>query len=649
MSAMKDSFVEEKLPEKVNLSVWAEIVPFLRKYWYLLLIIFATIAFTALYDTSFIPLLNKSAYDYLGTTPLPGNNILDMNIHVRFFFGIEFYASFFQYVALLLSAMIIRAFAILINHYLTNYIAVKIMIDIRRDAFSKLQELTFSYYDKTPSGWLIARLQNDTSKISHILSWGLIRTFWVSAELIFTIITMFTQSWLLSLVILSTAPIIILLAPFFEKRLLKLSRSARNAYSRYVAWLAESITGSKTIKSMAIEDTVYEETGRITSDIQKKRFKSARMHALFQPTVNTVAALTTAVIVLFGPKIIPSLSNTEIEVSLIIIFIGFISSIYNPIQEFADIFGEIMETQASVEKVMSIINTKPAIIDRAEVITKYGTFTHPHLENYEPMSGDIKFDQVSFSYVEGIEVLHPLSLHIKAGTSVAIVGETGSGKSTFVSLLLRFYEPTNGRILVDDVDYRDRSTGWLRSNTGFVSQTSFIFNATIYDNIRYGKLDATLDEVIAVSKAVNLDQFVKKLPDGYMTKLSDAGQELSVGQKQLISFARAIIRDPRLMILDEATSSIDTETEALIQGAVNKALEGRTSIIIAHRLSTIVDCDRILVMKNGDIIEDGSHVELMAKKGSYYRLYMNQFAELQVGAQIEQYERQVKGITLEEK
>lgn len=638
---MKDSFVEEKLPERVNMSVWVQILPYLKKYWLFLIFIVAAIGFTAFYDSSFIPLLNRAAFSYLQTAELPGLNIATMSFAVDFF-GLKFSLGFFQYIALLLGAMVIRAGAILTNHYLTNYLAVKIMIDIRRDAFIKLQELTFSYYDKTPSGWLIARLQNDTSKISRILSWGLIRTIWVTSELLFTLITMFSMSWVLSLVILSTAPIIIFLAPFFEKRLLTLSRRARNAYSRYVAWLAECITGAKTIKSLAIEETTFEETTNITEDIRKKRFRSQRMHALFQPTVNVVAVLTTAVIVIFGPLVAPKLQGGEIEVALLIIFIGFISSIYNPIQEFADIFGEIMETQASVEKVMSIINTEPAILDREDVVAKYGDFHYPKTENYERMSGDITFDSVSFSYIEGVEVLHPLNLQIKAGTSVAIVGETGSGKSTFVSLLLRFYQPTSGRILIDGLDYRERSTGWLRSNTGFVSQTSFIFNGTIFDNIRYGKLDATMDEVLAASKAVNLHQFVDKLPEGYMTKLSDAGQELSVGQKQLISFARAIIRNPRLMILDEATSSIDTETEALIQGAVNKALEGRTSIIIAHRLSTIVDSDRILVMKDGHIIEDGSHAELMAKKGSYFRLYMNQFSELQVGEQIDQYERQVE-------
>lgn len=640
---MKDSFVEEKLPERVNMAVWLEIFPYLKKYWFRLLIIIATIAFTAFYDTSFIQILNRSAYDSLKLANIPVSNMVDMQIFVDLF-GLKFTINIIQYGFLLLAAMVIRAFAILVNHYLTNALAVRIMIDIRRDSFKKLQELTFSYYDKTPSGWLIARLQNDTSKISRILSWGLIRTIWVALELIFTLFTIFWMSWKLSLVILSTAPLIILIAPYFEKKLLALSRKARNAYSKFVAWLAECITGAKTIKSLAIENTTFEESTRVTEDIRAKKYKQQRLHSIFQPTVNFIAVLTTAIIIIFGPKVVTNSGTGVVDVVLLVMFIGYINNIYNPIQEFADIFGDIMDTQASVEKVMSIIKTQPEIVDRPDVIEKYGTFENPKKENYEKMTGDIKFDNVAFSYIEGVEVLHPLNLTIKAGTSVAIVGETGSGKSTFVSLLLRFYQPTKGRILIDGFDYRDRSTGWLRSNTGFVSQSSFIFNGTIFDNIRYGKLDATLEEVISASKAVNLHEFVEKLPDGYNTKLSDAGQELSVGQKQLISFARAIIRDPRLMVLDEATSSIDTETEALIQGAVNKALKGRTSIIIAHRLSTIVDCDRILVMKDGNILEDGSHKDLMAKKGAYYNLYMNQFRELQVDQQIKQFETQLKDL-----
>lgn len=640
---MKDSFVEEKLPERVNMAVWLEIFPYLKKYWFRLLIIIATIAFTSFYDTSFIQILNRSAYDSLKLANIPVSNMVDMQIFVDLF-GLKFTINIIQYGFLLLAAMVIRAFAILVNHYLTNALAVRIMIDIRRDSFKKLQELTFSYYDKTPSGWLIARLQNDTSKISRILSWGLIRTIWVALELIFTLFTIFWMSWKLSLVILSTAPLIILIAPYFEKKLLALSRKARNAYSKFVAWLAECITGAKTIKSLAIENTTFEESTRVTEDIRLKKYKQQRLHSIFQPTVNFIAVLTTAIIIIFGPKVVTNSGTGVVDVVLLVMFIGYINNIYNPIQEFADIFGDIMDTQASVEKVMSIIKTQPEIVDRPDVIEKYGTFENPKKENYEKMTGDIKFDNVAFSYIEGVEVLHPLNLTIKAGTSVAIVGETGSGKSTFVSLLLRFYQPTKGRILIDGFDYRDRSTGWLRSNTGFVSQSSFIFNGTIFDNIRYGKLDATLEEVISASKAVNLHEFVEKLPDGYNTKLSDAGQELSVGQKQLISFARAIIRDPRLMVLDEATSSIDTETEALIQGAVNKALKGRTSIIIAHRLSTIVDCDRILVMKDGNILEDGSHKDLMAKKGAYYNLYMNQFRELQVDQQIKQFETQLKDL-----
>ena len=260
-------------------------------------------------------------------------------------------------------------------------------------------------------------------------------------------------------------------------------------------------------------------------------------------------------------------------------------------------------------------------------------------ENFEPMKGDITFDHVSFSYKKDLEVLHDMNIHINAGNSIAIVGETGSGKSTTVNLLCRFYEPTKGQILIDGVNYKDRSVGWLRSNIGYVQQTK----GTIKDNIKYGKLDATDEEVITAAKVVDLHDFILSLKDGYNTFLKDGGDELSQGQKQLISFARAIIRNPKLLILDEATSSIDTETEHVIQEAIAKVLKGRTSIMIAHRLSTIVDCDRILVMKDGKVIEDGNHKVLMEKHGYYYELYMNQFKDLNLEAQIKTFDEQITG------
>jgi ATP-binding cassette subfamily B protein len=258
------------------------------------------------------------------------------------------------------------------------------------------------------------------------------------------------------------------------------------------------------------------------------------------------------------------------------------------------------------------------------------------------LQGDLVFDHVHFSYIKGTEVIHDLNLHIRQGTSLAIVGETGSGKSTTANLLCRFYEPSEGRILVDGIDYKERSVGWLRSNIGYVQQTPFVFRASYYDNVRYGRPEATLEEVIEACKVVGVHDFIMTQKDGYMSELDDGGSQLSGGQKQLISFARAIIRSPRLLILDEATSSIDTESEGVIQSAMNKILKGRTSIIIAHRLSTIVNCDRILVMSNGKVIEDGSHCELMALKGHYHHLYMNQFRELNLESQISTYEQQIE-------
>ena len=336
-------------------------------------------------------------------------------------------------------------------------------------------------------------------------------------------------------------------------------------------------------------------------------------------------------------------NETTSTIAMMVLFLGFVGSIFNPIAQFAEIFAELISTQANVEKLFMLIDTKPELVDSSEVIKKYGSLFDNKTENFEPMKGDITFDHVSFSYKKDLEVLHDMNIHINAGNSIAIVGETGSGKSTTVNLLCRFYEPTKGQILIDGVNYKDRSVGWLRSNIGYVQQTPFIFKGTIKDNIKYGKLDATDEEVITAAKVVDLHDFILSLKDGYNTFLKDGGDELSQGQKQLISFARAIIRNPKLLILDEATSSIDTETEHVIQEAIAKVLKGRTSIMIAHRLSTIVDCDRILVMKDGKVIEDGNHKVLMEKHGYYYELYMNQFKDLNLEAQIKTFDEQITG------
>lgn len=644
---MASAFVEESVvSNKISLSTWGKTFKYLKKLWPIVIVLLICMLFQAFYDSSFIPASNSAIIAAFGTGE-NGNPILvggdsplwEVMLTINIL-GFRVHLSFLNYVILSVILVLLRSVAIFGLFFSMNYVEMEIMTSLRRDAFKRIQELSFSYFDKTPSGWLIARLQNDAASIGEVLSNSVLRIFQIVMSLVFTLITMFTQSWQLSLIILATTPFIFVVVWVFEKLILKYSRIARNSYSYFVGWLAESINGNKTIKTMAIEETVKGECEEITEDVKNKRTKTQRISGFFWPSVNFLSYITTAIIIVVFPLMNLNFEGTT-EAAMLILFITFVSNIYNPIRQFAEIFSDLMSTQASVEKLFSLIETEPTLVDSTEVIEKYGDLFNNKTENFEKLEGNIKFDHVSFSYIEGIEVLHNLNIEIKKGTSLAIVGETGSGKSTTVNLLCRFYEPTKGRVLIDGVDYKERSVGWLRSNIGFVQQTPFIFKGTVKDNIRYGKLDATDEEIIKACKDLDIHDFIMSLKDGYDTYLKDGGNELSQGQKQLISFARAIVRNPSILILDEATSSIDTETEHEIQGSINKMLVGRTSLIIAHRLSTIVDADRILVMKDGVVIEDGNHKELMEKKGYYHKLYTNQFKELNVNEQIDQFEEQI--------
>jgi ATP-binding cassette subfamily B protein len=295
------------------------------------------------------------------------------------------------------------------------------------------------------------------------------------------------------------------------------------------------------------------------------------------------------------------------------------------VMQVAQILAELQQAQASAERILSLIETQPDIYDTEEVIKTYGTILEPKQENWEQLGGDIEFENVTFKYQGGETVLENFNLKIPKGTSVALVGETGSGKSTIVNLICRFYEPVSGRILIDGRDYKERSIGWLHANLGYVLQSPHLFNGSILENIRYGRVDATDEEVIAAAKSVNVDEFARDLPDGYNTNVGEGGSKLSVGQRQLISFARALIADPRILILDEATSSIDTKTEEIVQEVMIRLMKGRTSFIVAHRLSTIINADLILVIKDGKILEQGTHRELLDKQGEYFNLYRNQF------------------------
>ncbi len=631
---MSTGFQEEALPSKLNFSVWGKILRYATRHGWLLALSLVATLFATFYDSSFTPVMNAAAIeiaDGIGQGAYLGLSLWEIPVNVTFIFGIEAHLNFVTYLILLAVFIIVRSFAIFGSFYSLNIISMHVVIDLRRDTFRRIQELSFSYFDKTSSGWLIARMQGDTYTLSNTLVWGLNSLLWCFSEIIFSLATMFSVDWRFSLLILASLPPVAVLSFFFEMKVLKKHRIARNAHSQFVGYLAETISGAKTIKSMALESARKHESEEITSDLCEKRYRAHLVNAFFNPLLSLISGLMITLVVFYGNA---EIAKGAVTAATVVLFLTFVRNIYDPLSGLAENMSEFMAAQASAEKVVQLLEAKPEIVDRPEVIAKYGTLLEPKAEAYEPFHGAISFRDVRFDYGNGIEVIHPLNLEIEAGSSIAIVGETGSGKTTLVNLLCRFYEPTGGHILIDGIDYLDRSVGYLRSNIGYVQQTPFVFKGTYFDNIAYGKEGATLDEVKAVAKAVGIDEFIED-KGGYQTTLDLGGDALSQGQKQLIAFARALLRNPTFLILDEATSSIDALTEAKLQKTVNGIMKGRTSILIAHRLSTVVSCDRILFMEGGSILEDGSHRELMAKKGKYYELFMSQFEELTIDTQLE--------------
>lgn len=629
------AFKEEKLPSKLNFKVWLKIGKYALKQYKLLILCLIMTLFVSFYDSSFIPLMNASAIK--ASELMNGNNttsIFNLVIETTFIFNIKASLTYLQYMILFIVMILVRSVAIFVLFYFQNIISMRIMVDLRRDSFRKLQELPFSYFDKNSSGWLIARVQNDTSSIGDLISWDVNAIIWALFDLTFTFITMFSINWLYSLVVLASLPIVIIVVPLFEKEVLLRHRKARNAYSYYVGYLAETIDGAKTIKTLSSIDTVKKEADEITTDIKKKRFRAHMINGYVQPILSTLSSLTIALIIFLGLKSVGSLDKASL-VSTIILFVGFVSSIYNPLQNLSEVFSEIMAGQAGAEKLMQLIEEKVTIVDTPEVIAKYGTILNPKKENYINLDGDIEFSHVSFSYNEGVEIIHDLNLKIDKGTSLAIVGETGSGKTTTVNLLCRFYEPSKGHVYINNIDYKDIGLGCLRSSIGYVQQNPYVFSGTFLDNIVYGRLDATLEDARNACKIVGIDEYIMSTPNGYNTYLPTGGGSLSQGQKQLISFARAILKNPAILILDEATSNIDPLTEVKLQEALMNITKGRTSIVIAHRLSTIVSSDRIIVFDKGKIVEDGNHETLLSRNGIYKKLYNDQFASLSIDEQFE--------------
>ena len=492
--------------------------------------------------------------------------------------------------------------------------------ELRREAYLNLQNLSFSYFDRTKAGWIMARLTSDARKLSEIISFGVVDLIWGILSMIGILIVLMIYNIKLALIILIILPIIMAITIFLNRKILNAYRISRNENSKITAALNEGFMGAKATKSLVIEDRNNEEFESISLKYKKSSLRAIMLSSLFGPIVFITCYFCVGTTLYFGTVL-------SICLPILYLFVDYTIKFFEPVMSVSNKLGEFQQAQASAERIISLIEEKPDIVDTIEVIEKYGTILNPKKDNYEELIGDIEFKNVTFKYQTGDNILENFNLNIKAGSNVALVGHTGSGKSTIVNLICRFYEPTEGEILIDGVNYKKRSIGWLHSNLGYVLQTPQLFTGTILENVRYGKLDATEEECIEALKMVNADSFIEKLPDKYNTFVGEGGNKLSLGEKQLISFARAIVGNPKLLILDEATSSIDSETENLIQTAVQQVLKGRTSFVIAHRLSTIVNADLILVMRNGKIVESGKHKDLLNNKGYYFELYKNQFKQ----------------------
>ncbi|HHW49393.1 MAG TPA: ABC transporter ATP-binding protein, partial [Clostridiaceae bacterium] len=457
-------------------------------------------------------------------------------------------------------------------------------------------------------------------------SWHLVDIVWAMSIMLIMMVLMFIVNWKLALIVLGVVPFLAIVSFFFQNKILKNYRKVRKLNSHVTNGFSEGIMGAKTIKTMAREKESLDEFSELTGEFRDFSVKSATLAALYTPIVVFLGSISTAMVLWRGGI---GVQLGGISPGTLLAFVSYTTQFFEPVRQFARVFNEILYSQASAERVFSLVETQPDIKDSSEVIQKYGDMFNSDREKWPELKGEIQFKNVSFWYKNGEKVLENFNLDVKEGETIALVGETGAGKTTIVNLACRFYEPTEGEILIDGVDYRKRPLLWLYSNLGYVLQEPHLFSGTVKENIAYGRHNVSDDEIIRAAKLVNAHEFIMKLEKGYDTEVGERGSRLSTGQKQLISFARAVLGNPRIFVLDEATSSVDTETEQLIQEAISKVLKGRTSFIIAHRLSTIRSADRILVIEKGRVVEEGTHKQLLQKKGYYYRLYTDQFMEEQ--------------------
>lgn len=513
-----------------------------------------------------------------------------------------------------------------VSCFFCGKIEMNINKDLRNASFNHLQELSFAYFNQNNVGYIHARVMSDTGRIGEMVSWILMDTLYQVTYLIFVFVNMFLIEPRLAFLLALVVPVGVLISMFFQKHLVVLNRKVREMNSTITGDFNEGITGAKSIKTMVIEDRINEDFDEDTSKMEEISITTRRYRALFISLVSLMSSVALALVLWKGGSLT---LQKVILIGTLSVFMSYAINMLEPVQNIIGNISVLISTQVNIERLTNLLNEKSDVADSEEVIEKYGDTFHPKKENWEPLHGDVEFKDVSFRYPDGEEmVLENFNLVVPQGTNVAIVGETGAGKSTLVNLVCRFFEPTKGQVLIDGRDARERSQLWLHSNIGYVLQTPHLFSGTVRDNLRYGNPDADDETIWNALKLVNAEGVIAKMDKGLDSEVGEGGDLLSTGEKQLLSFARAILADPRILVLDEATASIDTLTEKAIQDAIFTVIKGRTSFVIAHRLSTIVDSDVILVVKDGKIIERGRHTELMAARGYYYQLYTRQYEEM---------------------
>ncbi|MBN1755326.1 ABC transporter ATP-binding protein [bacterium] len=599
------AFDEKEYIKKFDWGLWRRLLRFTKPYKkYIAVLVILMIGLAGI-DVIF-PLMTKYAIDHF---IVPGTTL-----------GVPRFALVY---ALL---VVIQAFNVWFFISIAGKIDMGICYDIRKKGFHHLQELSLSYYDRTAVGWLMARMTSDASRLGDIIAWGLVDMVWGSVMMLGITVVMLFMNWKLALITFTVIPFLVVISLYFQRKILGSYRKVRKTNSRITGAFNEGIMGARTTKTLVRESENLAEFRELTGKMFNHSVKAAVFSSLYLPIVLTLGSIGTGLALWFGGK---GAMMQVISYGTLVAFLSYTVQFFEPLREVARIFAELQNAQASAERIMSMIEELPEIKDSPEVISRFGDSLHPRKENWPSITGKIEFRKVFFTYSNGDNVLNDFNLLVNPGETIALVGETGSGKSTIVNLACRFYQPTEGQILIDGVDYRECSLHWLQSNLGYVLQSPHLFSGTIRDNIAYGRLEASEEEITKAARLVNAHNFIRTLEKGYDTQVGEGGGRLSTGEKQLISFARAILADPRIFVLDEATSSVDTESEMMIQAAIHEVLEGRTSFIIAHRLSTIREADRILVISRGKIIEEGSHNELLKNKGYYHRLYTKQFMEEQ--------------------